>query len=272
MIQTSERALRPSTLAHRGAAALAPENTLASITTALELGADYIEIDVRQSRDERLVVIHDEAVDRTTNGTGVVGDLPFDTVQLLDAGSWYYPTGTKPPWEVSRLRVPTLEGVLEIVRGRAGICIELKQPHLYPGMEQRVLDRLAAAGMLEGQEARRVILQSFSVGTMRLLELLAPQLSRFQLIAPRRELTEQDLTEISGYATGIGLHRESVTPELVTAAHSRSLRVHCYTVNSPLEMRSLLRMGVDGLISDNLVELKVAVRQHADGQSLPSSN
>lgn len=272
MTQATERAPRPFTLAHRGAAALAPENTLASITTALELGADYTEIDVRQTRDERLVVIHDEAVDRTTNGTGAVGDLTFEALQRLDAGSWYYPNGMKSLWELSRLRVPTLEAVLGMVRGPTGICIELKQPHLYPGMEQRVLDSLASAGMLEGQESRRVILQSFSVGTMRLLELLAPQLSRFQLIPPHRELTEQDLTEISGYATGVGLHRKSVTREFVKAAHVRNLRVHAFTVNSPLEMRSLLSTGVDGIISDNLVELKLAVRQHSDGQTLPSSS
>ncbi len=251
----------PRTLTHRGASTLAPENTLAALSTAVELGVDYVEIDVHMTADDELVVIHDRTVDRTTNGTGPVGTFDLRELKRLDAGSWFYRPGAIPAWERSLLRVPTLREALDVVRGRAGVCIEIKKPDLYPGLEQRLLDILHDAGMLEGEAARSVMLQSFSVGSMRLLALLAPQLTRIQLVLPGHSITEGELDRLRGYAHGLGLHRGSVTRDLVRQAHDRDLLVHPYTVNSPEEMRRLLDLDVDGIISDNPVELKRVIRE-----------
>ncbi|MDP9383535.1 MAG: glycerophosphodiester phosphodiesterase [Chloroflexota bacterium] len=251
----------PQTLTHRGASTLAPENTLAALSTAVELGVDYVEIDVHMTADDELVVIHDRTVDRTTNGTGPVRTFDLWELKRLDAGSWFYRPGAIPAWERSLLRVPTLREALDVVRGRAGVCIEIKKPDLYPGLEQRLLDILHDAGMLEGEAARSVMLQSFSVGSMRLLALLAPQLTRIQLVLPGHSITEGELDRLRGYAHGLGLHRGSVTRDLVRQAHDRDLLVHPYTVNSPEEMRRLLDLDVDGIISDNPVELKRVIRE-----------
>ncbi len=251
----------PRTLTHRGASTLAPENTLAALSAAVELGVDYVEIDVHMTADDELVVIHDRTVDRTTNGTGPVGTFDLRELKRLDAGSWFYRSGAIPAWERGLLCVPTLQEALDVVRGRAGVCIEIKKPELYPGLEQRLLDILHDAGMLEGEAARSVMLQSFSVGSMRLLALLAPQLTRIQLVLPGHSITEGELDRLRGYAHGLGLHRGSATRDLVRQAHDRDLLVHPYTVNSPEEMRRLLDLDVDGIISDNPVELKRVIRE-----------
>jgi glycerophosphoryl diester phosphodiesterase len=236
----------------------------------VELGVDYVEVDVHMTADGELVVIHDDTVDRTTNGAGPVGGFELAELKRLDAGSWFYRPGARPPWEPQMLRVPTLREVLDIARDRSGVCIELKRPELYPGLEQRVIDTLQDVGMLGG--ARPVLLQSFSVGSMRLLGLLAPHLTRFQLTQPGRQVTERDLDEIRGYASGVGPHRGSIMAELVGGAHERGLLVHPYTVNSPDEMRRLVRLGADGIISDNPVTLHHAVRVPAPDRALPPYN
>lgn len=258
MTVTSQKALRPLTFAHRGGVTFAPENTLAAITKALDLSPDFIEIDVHMTSDDQLVVIHDDTVDRTTNGIGPVSSFTLRELQRLDAGSRYYQIQAMPAGEAADLRVPTLLEVLELVRGRTGICIEIKHPYLYPGLEQRVLNTLESVGVRKGDDACDVVLQSFSVGSMRLLAVLAPHLTRFQLVPRVRQLTPRDLDDIRSYADGIGRHKSLITPELVADAHERGLRLHAYTVNCPREMRVLLSMGVDGLISDDVPELNRA--------------
>jgi len=244
-------------IAHRGASALVPENTPAAILTALELGAEWVETDVHLTRDNQLVCIHDETLDRTTNGSGLVREMDLAEIKRLDAGSWFYRPGAKAPWERGWLGVPTLAEVLDFTRGRATLLIHLKRPDLYADLEQRLLDGLREAGVLDGaDDNREVTLQSFSVGSMRLLALLAPEIPRIQLIPPSSAaIPEHALDDAARYAQGVAPSRTSVTPEFVAAAHDRGLTVSPYTVNAPGEMRRLIRAGVDGIITDNPVEL-----------------
>lgn len=106
-------------VAHRGAANFGPENTLGAFEKATELGADYIELDVRQTRDGHFVIMHDDTVDRTTDGTGAVADLTLADIRRLDAGAWHAP-------EHAGNRVPTLQEVIEALRGRAGLNLDFK--------------------------------------------------------------------------------------------------------------------------------------------------
>ncbi|MBA2364694.1 MAG: glycerophosphodiester phosphodiesterase [Chloroflexia bacterium] len=252
--------VRPRMIAHRGASALAPENTPAAILTALELGAEWVETDVHLTRDNHLVCIHDASLDRTTNGSGSVRDLDLAEIKRLDAGSWFYHSGAKAPWERGWLRVPTLSEVLDLTRGRATLLIHLKRPDLYADLEQRLLDGLREAGVLDGSDAERdVTLQSFSVGSLRLLALLAPRIPRIQLILPDSDaVTARALDAVARYTQGVAPCQTSVTPEFVAAAHDCGLTVSPYTVNAPCEMRRLIRAGVDGIITDNPVELSIA--------------
>lgn len=252
---------RPQMIGHRGAAALAPENTLASLITALEIGVDSVEIDVHLSADDELVIIHDGTLDRTTNGTGAVRAHSLADLKRLDAGSWFYRPGATPAWDTELLRIPTLAEVMDLVRGRAVLCVELKHPEQYPGIEERLLDALRSSGLLGGNGATGVILLSFHEESVRRIARLAPDVPRFQLVPPGHATTDADLDEVRGYTHGIGPHHGSVTADLLAAAHERDLLVIPYTVNRPARMRELLGLGVDGLLSDNPVSLKLAARE-----------
>ena len=127
--------ITPLRIAHRGASGpgLAPENTLAACEKALQIGVDILEIDVRATRDGQLVVLHDSALDRTTNGTGLVADLLGDQVRQLDAGRWFSP-------DFAGERVPLLEDVLDLARNQALVLIEIKAD----GIAERVLQAIEA--------------------------------------------------------------------------------------------------------------------------------
>lgn len=244
----------PHIIAHRGASASAPENTLAAFVTAIELGADFIETDIHVTRSGELVCIHDDNVDRTTDGAGPVRALGLDALKRLDAGSWFYGQSLEIVWRQSQLSVPTLRELIDVSRDTTGLCIEIKQPELYPGIEQRLLETLRDA-------RQRLIIQSFDPGSLRKMAALASQLAYCRLLAPGAECPDGDLDEIGEYARGIGPCWTDVTQDLVDRAHSRGMFVNTYTVNSPDDMRALIAMGVDGIISDNCVELKRVIRE-----------
>jgi glycerophosphoryl diester phosphodiesterase len=143
---------------HRGNPAQHPENTLASFRSALELGVDVVECDVHLSADRELVVIHDHTLERTTNGTGLVGERTLAELRQLDAGGGE--------------RIPTLAQVCELVRGRAALAVELKQlPIPYPDLEERVVACLREQDMVD---STTVI--SFRHASMRRIKELEPGL------------------------------------------------------------------------------------------------
>jgi glycerophosphoryl diester phosphodiesterase len=120
-------------IAHRGCSSAAPENTMAAFQKAIELGVEGIELDVHQSKDGELVVIHDATLSRTTSGRGYVNDLNWSELQQLDAGSWF-------EVEYASERLPKLEDVLNLLKGRSTVFIEIKQGRKpYPGIEERVM-------------------------------------------------------------------------------------------------------------------------------------
>ena len=137
------------TIAHRGASGYAPENTFAAFDLAAEMNADMIELDVQLTKDRQIVVIHDDRVDRTTNGSGFVKDFTLEELQKLDAGSWYGPA-------FQGERIPTLEAVLKRYHKKIGLLIELKGHPSQVGIEEE-------AGQLLGQFSFSInnIVQSF---------------------------------------------------------------------------------------------------------------
>lgn len=141
-------------VAHRGATGYAPENTIAGFDLAVDMKADYIEIDVQRSKDGELVLIHDTTVDRTTDGTGKVGELTFEQLRSLDAGSW---KGEQFAGE----QIPTFAEILDRYRGKVGILIELKAPELYPGIEEEVASVVKERN-LDKPQNEKIIIQSFN--------------------------------------------------------------------------------------------------------------
>lgn len=149
---TDESRNKIMNIAHRGASGYAPENTLAAFDKAVEMQADYIEIDVQLSKDDLPVIIHDDTLDRTTNGTGNVSAYTLEELRSLDAGSWF-------DKKYAGEKIPSLNEVLEMYGEKINILIELKSPELYPGVEEKVAEALAKYKL---DTSNNIVIQSFN--------------------------------------------------------------------------------------------------------------
>jgi glycerophosphoryl diester phosphodiesterase len=210
-------------IAHRGASAHAPENTLAAVDLAADLQAHLVEVDVQLTKDGHPVVIHDTTLRRTTDvrsrfpgrGPCSVADLTLAEIRALDAGSWF-------DARYAGAQVPTLQEVLDTLRGRAGLLLEVKAPNLYPGIAEAVatvLDgegwlRAGCAGLLGGPPARH----------------------RF--------------TEPPTWASQRNRNHRRVTGRFVDMVHRHGMVTWPYTVDDPNRMRALIDLGVDGIITN----------------------
>jgi len=202
---------RPLIGGHRGNPAEAPENTLASFRSALDLGVDMIECDVHPSSDGELVVIHDHTLDRTTNGSGLVVQHTLAELRQLDAGRGE--------------RLPLLRELLELVSGRAGLCIELKQiPIAYPGLEERVVGLLR-----EHQLVEQTAVISFLHSSVRRLKELEPDL-QVGILEGARPIDPVGLMR-GALADIYAPHYGAMDPELVRAVHAAGGSVGVWTVD-----------------------------------------
>ncbi|MGE5529075.1 MAG: glycerophosphodiester phosphodiesterase [Patescibacteria group bacterium] len=229
---------RPVVYAHRGASAICPENTMAAFRMALEMGAGGIETDVQMSRDGRLVLCHDEMLDRTTNGRGPLAARAWDELRALDAGAWFGE-------EFAGERLPLLEDLLELLApSGARLNIEIKSGVvIYPGIEEAVVAEVRRHGMAE-----RVILSSFNHYSLLACKRLAPEIATGVLYM-------EGLVDPWLYARRIeadALHplHYGVRPELVAGAHAAGLLVNTWTVDDPGRIEVLSQAGVDGIITN----------------------
>ncbi|WBB80373.1 glycerophosphodiester phosphodiesterase family protein [Micromonospora sp. WMMD882] len=258
-------------IAHRGASAAAPENTLVAQEVARRAGADWIENDVQPSRDGVPFVLHDATVDRTTDGVGRIRDLTAAQLKALDAGSWLAP-------QYAGVRLPTLAEQLADLRARGGnLLLEIKGAHTRDEVARIV------AVVREQQMSRRVFVQSFEVEVLRHTRQLAPELPlgllRSSLDAdPVALARELGLTAYNPSAAAL-LTRPAVVREL----HDAGVAVLVWTVDSAGQWQSLEQAGVDGIITNRPAELAgwnaaylqrpaatptVAIGSPADGVSL----
>jgi len=241
----------PRVFGHRGAAGLAPENTLPSFALGLALGADMLELDVHASRDGVVVVFHDPTLDRTTNGTGPLRERSLYELQQLDAGHHFTRDGRDFPYRGHGLRIPTLEAVLKDFP-LAYCNIEIKQAD--PPI---VTDVLRVIRRLDAQH--RVLLAAEHDSIMQQIRPLAGDIATSFSAAEiadfvgRLQAGGLDDYQPSGRALQIPpsfSDIELVTPESVAAAHRCGLEMHVWTINDPSEMQRLLALGVDGIMSD----------------------
>ncbi|MFL5735396.1 MAG: glycerophosphodiester phosphodiesterase [Chloroflexia bacterium] len=229
----------PLLVAHRGGAAEAPENTLAAFRRALSLGVRWFELDVQMSRDGELVVIHDHTVDRTTNGTGEVGSLSLQDLRKLDSGSWFDPHYRGEP-------VPTLREMLELCASHgAGVLVEMKSPHLYPGIEQKVATLL---GEMRVQGAHDFWCISFDHADIDRLHEIDPTLPLGYLYTSF--VTDFVPTTQAVQAACPHFSTVSTFPAQVEQAHQLGKRVFTWTVNTEPEMKLMAQLGVDAIITD----------------------
>lgn len=231
--------LSPICYAHRGARAHAPENTLLAFDLAFDLGADGIECDVQLSADNRLVIIHDSTVKRTTDGRGAVRALTFDRLRGLDAGRGQI--------------IPTLEETLALVRARGGqVNIELKADNDAQAVE--VAEAVAAllTAMAEDDPLRtRILFSSFNHPAITTIRQRLPW-ARTGALFGGRAWTRQTMIERAQAlgAEALHPHPRILSAETVRAAHEAGLRVNVWTANLWSTIRQLIAWDVDGVFSD----------------------
>jgi glycerophosphoryl diester phosphodiesterase len=226
-------------LAHRGYTAAYPENTMKAFTEASNAGADGLELDVQMTKDGELVVIHDEKVDRTTNGTGMVKDFNVKDLRRLDARFNNKTMTKKEP-------IPLLEEVLEWMSGTDLICnIELKNSIVpYAGMEEKVI-----ALVRDYNLADRIIISSFNHYSIVYSYRVAPEIEIAPLLS--EGLYMPWIYAQSIRAKGFHPHWRAAPDEIVKAALESGIEVRPYTVNKDAEMERLFKINCSALITDD---------------------
>jgi glycerophosphoryl diester phosphodiesterase len=212
-------------IGHRGAAGHAPENTLASIEQAVALGCALAEADVRRTADGYLMLLHDERVDRTTDGQGLVAEMDLEDLRKLEAGGGE--------------RIPTLEEALQAANGRIGLILEIKAE----GLAYDLYGIVRASGF-----TGPLIYASFLHDELQHLRRADPDASTMVLF---KRLPKDPAAEaIRLQATHVGLRFDKATIPLVKALHKAGLVVFTYTVNKPKDIQRMRALGVDGIVSD----------------------
>lgn len=232
-------------LAHRGASAEAPENTIAAFELAIMQGADGIELDVQLSRDDQPVVIHDFTLERTTDGTGRVRDRTVRELKRLDAGGW---GGT----QFQGQRVQTLQEVFERFRDRTRFWIELKGgSDLYQGIEERVVSMIEVYDVLE-----QALVQSFDSRALDQIRGLNPEVRLGILTA---EPPISPLISSTSARRAICPGADLVTEREISEIRQAGLECYVWTVNEPAQMDRLVEWGVSGIITDRPALLRTRV-------------
>lgn len=220
---------------------MAPENTLAAVERALDLGVDLVEIDVHVTRDGQVVVLHDATVDRTTDGRGAVRDMTLPEVRRLHAGLWF-----DPPF--ADARIPTLEEVLDLTRKRALLLIEIKAR----GISEQVVEAIQDLRATED-----VILQSFHPASVRQARELERRIPAALLVGRvpvghtrgrGRSLVKKAL-KVGANALALSYH--AATPSLVDEVHRRAMSLWVWTVDEEIAMQKMVQIGADGIITNH---------------------
>lgn len=222
---------------HRGACGYTPENTVVSFLQALEMGAHGVELDVHLSKDGHLVVIHDESLEKTTNGTGLVVEKTLAELKALDAGS--HKGG-----EFAGLQIPTLDEVFEALAGRIAVNVEMKADT--DGIEQAVADCIARHDMTD-----KVIISSFKPTVLKRFADGQPHLKLGFLIDP----FDEDAEALKIWMSSIKHHARhphymTIDAAYVRVAHQFGYRVNTWTVNDVDHGVKLAEMGVDCVMTD----------------------
>lgn len=251
---------RPRVIAHRGASGDFPENTIVAFRAAAEAGAPYFELDVHMTRDGTIVVSHDATLERTCGYSGRIGEIVLADLKRLDAGWGFARAGdSRFPFRGRGIEVPTLAEVFAAFPDRCYV-VEIKQSA--PSLVPELLEVIRRFGM-----NRRVLIASEEQAPIDEIRALAPamptgftyrEIADFMMsLAPEAETYQP-----RGNALQIPPEFEAwrlVSLESVAAAHRAGVEVHVWTVNDPVEMRALLDLGVDGIITDYAGRLQALI-------------
>ncbi|MCP4725507.1 MAG: hypothetical protein GY863_10745 [bacterium] len=233
-------------IAHRGASGYAPENTMASFTRAVEMGVREIELDVHQTADGKIVVLHDPVLTKTTNGQGKVCNTEFGQLSKYDAGFWFDAS-------FKGEKVPLLREILDYLKGKSKVIIEVKfGSRIYPGIENNILNSVLEANMMND-----VIISSSKVTVLKTLKNISDQIELAKILTPR-ELW-RPLFQTNSYIhrynlleriSELHVHWSFIDHRFMKWARSVNKKVIVWTVNKEKRMRTALEKGVDGIITN----------------------
>lgn len=244
----------PTVMAHRGLSADAPENTLYAFSDAISVGADFIELDVQQTRDGVLVVMHDSNLKRTTGVNKDIWDVDYADIQNLDAGSWFDPA-------YANARIPTLEETLQFVDKRARLNIEIKPTkHGSDTLEQDVAELIT-----QYQYTDACYVTSFSYSSLKKVKEVNPEIRTGYLMS----VAYGQFYSLK-YADAFSLNKVFVTSQVVNAAHQQGKQIFAWTVNSMSEVRSLCNLHMDSIITDDPVMVQNVISRDSTGETLRS--
>lgn len=228
-------------VAHRGLSSKYPENTLIAYEAALQLNIDYLEIDIHKTADDKLVVIHDDSVDRTSNGTGKIKDYTMEQLQQLDYGLW----------KGESYRGQTIlefKDVLKLVKQyNKKLLIEIKKPEQYPGIEQLLLKQLKEAQV----QSSNIVIQSFDIESIKKIYETGVNYKLGVLISAKKYWYRRpNFKKIATFAHFLNPNYKLVTTKFVATAHKYNLEVMPYTVNDKVISAKLIKSNIDGIITD----------------------
>lgn len=225
-------------IAHRGASGYAPENTMSAFRKGVDHGADYIEGDVHLSKDNQLIIIHDEKVDRTTNGKGYVKDFTLTELKQLDAG-------VKFDLAYAGEQIITLDELMGEFHHEIGIIIDMKSPHMYPGIEKKI------ANVVNQYPSSDVIIQSDDFESVKKIHELLPDIPVAVLVSKSQHpLSNRQLDDVLSYATYINYNVKYLNSRVVAKIHKRDRKVMAWTIRERRSMKKAINLGVDGIITD----------------------
>ncbi|MBO3062701.1 glycerophosphodiester phosphodiesterase family protein [Mammaliicoccus fleurettii] len=235
-------------IAHRGASGSTPEHTSVAYDKAIKQNADYTELDLQMTKDKKLIAMHDNKLDRTTNGTGLVKNKSYEEIKRLDAGVWF-------DKKFKGEKVPELNDVLNKYKKKTNFYIETKHPDMYPGMDKQLINDLENNSMLDedGLKKGKLIIQSFSESSLKNIHKLNESIPLIQLIDDKDilKLNDKELKRLSNYAYGLGFNKDLVNKDLVEQCHKHELKVHVFTLNNEEEVKEMKKFNVDGAFNNN---------------------
>ncbi len=219
---------------HRGASGLAPENTIPAMLKAIETGADFSELDVQESSDGVLVLLHDSSLKRTAGLNVNIWEMDYESLKTVDVGSWFDP-------KFAGTTIPTLEEVMDVVRGKMKLNIELKVNSHEDQLSERVVDLIERKKFIS-----ECIVTSFDFPAIDRVKELNPSIKAGYLFSQIPE----DVDVFNANVDLFSVKYKIVTKEFVDKAHAHHKDVHVYTVNDPKEMQRLIDLGVESIITD----------------------
>lgn len=235
----------PKVIGHRGAKAYAPENTLESIHTAADMDVEWVELDVKLTKDQVPIIFHDDTLERTTNISGNVADKTYEELQQVEAGSWYAESFTG-------IKIPTLEEAIDVLINRdLGFNLNIKP---CPGREKETAEVALDILSQYWDDHNRLLISSFDPVCLEVAQDMANDWARGLLLAPEGEEQQinpewKDLADYLNVKT-VNIGTEIATRDIIEEIIELDYRPLIYTVNDPIEARHYQSWGVEAMFSD----------------------